>query len=265
MPGLRLFSLLFIAILTAGCATSPTGQSQLLLFPDSEMARMGAVAFEETKKRTPPSNDPRLISYVQCVASALTREDRTSTQWEVQIFESPDVNAFALPGGKVGVYTGILKVATNQHQLAAILAHEFEHVLANHGNARVSAAYATQGALTLTQALAGTPSPMKDQMFGLLGVGAQYGILMPYGRGQETEADVLGLDLMARAGFDPRQAVQLWRNMSRAAGGKSPPTFLSTHPANEDRIRVLTQRMPQALSVYQAARNSGRRPDCRQP
>ncbi len=262
MSGLRLSLSLLIAVLTAGCATSPTGQSQLLLFPDSEMAKMGAVAFEETKKRTPLSKDARLISYVQCVASALTRQVPSSVQWEVQVFESPEINAFALPGGKIGVYTGILKVATNQHQLAAIIGHEIEHVLANHGNARVSAAYAAQGALTLTQALAGAPSPMKDQMFGLLGVGAQYGILMPYGRGQETEADVLGLDLMARAGFDPREAVQLWRNMSQAAGGRSPPAFLSTHPANEARIRVLNQRMPQALSLYEAARNSGRRPDC---
>ena len=182
----------------------------------------------------------------------------------MQVFDSPEVNAFALPGGKIGVYTGILTVASNQDQLAAILGHEVEHVLAEHGNARVSAAYATQGALAVTQALSGAPSPMKDQVLGLLGVGAQYGVLMPYGRGQETEADVLGQDLMARAGFDPREAVQLWRNMSSVAGGKSPPSFLSTPPANEQRIRTLTERMPQAMALYEAARASGRRPDCRQ-
>ncbi len=261
----RVLSLLFMVALLASCATSPTGQRQLRLFPDSEMAKMGVAAFEETKKRTPQSKDARLVAYVQCVAAALTRQSGTGTQWEVQVFESPEINAFALPGGKIGVYTGILKVASNQHQLAAILGHEVEHVLADHGNARVSAAFAAQGALTLTQALAGAPSPMKDQLFGLLGLGAQYGVLMPYGRGQETEADVLGHDLMARAGFDPREAVQLWRNMSKAAGGKSPPSFLSTHPANEERIRVLTQRMPGAMRLYEAARQSGRRPDCVQP
>ncbi len=261
----RVLSLFLIVFLLASCATSPTGQRQLLLFPDSEIAKMGATAFDETKKKTPQSKDARVVAYVQCVATALTRQVGSNTQWEVQVFESPEINAFALPGGKIGVYTGILKVASNQHQLAAILGHEVEHVLANHGNARISAAYATQGALTLTQALAGAPSPMKDQLLGLLGVGAQYGVLMPYGRGQETEADVLGLDLMARAGFDPREAVQLWRNMSRAAGGKSPPSFLSTHPAHEARIQVLTQRMPEAMMLYQAARQSGRRPDCPQP
>lgn len=261
----RLFTLMLIVLLIASCATSPTGQRQLLLFPDSEIAKMGATAFEETKKRTPLSTDTRLVAYVQCVAAALTRQVGAGSRWEVQVFESPEINAFALPGGKIGVYTGILKVASNQHQLAAILGHEIEHVLADHGNARVSAAFATQGALTLTQALAGAPSPMKDQLFGLLGVGAQYGVLMPYGRGQETEADLLGLDLMARAGFDPREAVQLWRNMSQAAGGKSPPSFLSTHPAHGERIRTLNQRMPGAMQLYEAARQRGRRPDCRQP
>ena len=261
----RVFPLLLIVILLGACATSPTGQPQLRLFPDSEMAKMGVAAFEETKKRTPRSKDTRLIGYVQCVAAALTKQAGTNTQWEVQVFESPEVNAFALPGGKIGVYTGILKVASNQHQLAAILGHEIEHVLADHGNARVSAAYAAEGALSLTQALAGAPSPMKDRLFGLLGLGAQYGVLMPYGRAQETEADVLGHDLMARAGFDPREAVQLWRNMSKAAGGKSPPSFLSTHPANEERIRALTQRMPETKKLYEAARKSGQRPDCKQP
>jgi predicted Zn-dependent protease len=136
-------------------------------------------------------------------------------------------------------------------------------VLAEHGNARVSAAYATQGVLTVAQALAGgASSPMKDQLLGLLGLGAQYGVLMPYGRAQETEADVLGHDLMAKSGFDPREAVTLWRNMSKAAGGKAPPPFLSTHPANEERMGALTQRMPEAAKLYQVARNSGRSPNC---
>ena len=265
MTAARVFPLLLVVVLTTSCATSPTGQRQLRLFPDSEMTKMGVTAFEQTKKQTPQSTDTDLVGYVQCVAAAVTQQAGANTQWEVRVFESPEVNAFALPGGKIGVYTGILKVASNQHQLAAILGHEVEHVLADHGNARVSAAYATQGALSLTQALAGAPSPMKDQLFGLLGLGAQYGVLMPYGRAQETEADVLGHDLMARAGFDPRQAVELWRNMGKAAGGNSPPSFLSTHPANEERIRALTKRMPGAMKLYEAAGRRGLRPDCRQP
>jgi len=106
---------------------------------------------------------------------------------------------------------------------------------------------------------------MKEQLFGLLGLGAQYGILMPYGRAQETEADVLGHDLMAKAGFDPRESVQLWRNMSKAGGGKSTPPFLSTHPSNEERIRALTKRMPEVMKLYEAAGKRGLRPDCKQP
>ncbi len=259
---LRLVPVLLAALFSVACATSPTGQRQLRLFPDSQMVQMGATAFEQTKQQTPQSTDAKLVGYVQCVATAVTRQAGSNTQWEVQVFESPEINAFALPGGKIGVYTGILKVASNQHQLAAILGHEVQHVLAEHGNARVSAAYATQGALSLTQALAGAPSPLKNQLFGLLGLGAQYGVLMPYGRAQESEADVLGHDLMAKAGFDPREAVQLWKNMSKAAGGKAPPPFLSTHPANEERIRVLTERMPGAMNLYEAARQRGLQPEC---
>lgn len=259
---MRIFLLMLIALASVSCATSPTGQRQLQLFPDSQMTTMGVTAFEETKQKTPVSKDAALTRYVQCVASAVTAHANSRLNWEVQLFDSPEVNAFALPGGKIGVYTGILGVAANQDQLAAILGHEVQHVLAEHGNARVSAAYATQGVLTLTQALSGAPSPMKDQLFGLLGVGAQYGVLMPYGRGQETEADVLGHDLMARAGFDPREAPELWRNMSRASGGGGPPSFLSTHPANEERIRTLSARMPQALKLYEAAQARGVRPEC---
>lgn len=260
---LRVLPILIAAVLVGACATSPTGQRQLRLFPDSEMAKMGATAFEQTKKETPRSNNAAQVAYVRCVATAVTRQVAGNTKWEIQVFDSDEINAFALPGGKIGVYTGILKVARNQDQLAAILGHEVQHVLAEHGNARVSAAYATQGALAVTQALTGAPSPMKDQLLGLLGMGAQYGVLMPYGRAQESEADVLGQDLMADAGFDPRESVELWRNMSKASGGKAPPPFLSTHPANEERIRTLSERMPAAMKLYSAARKSGRRPDCK--
>jgi predicted Zn-dependent protease len=256
----RLFSLITMLTLLAGCATSPTGQRQLRLFPDSAMTRMGATTFEQTKSETPLAKDAKLVAYVSCVAQAIIRQTAPGTAWEVRVFESPQINAFALPGGKIGVYTGILGVAQSQHQLAAIIGHEVEHVRAEHGNARVSAAYATQGALAVTQALSGAASPMKDQLFGLLGAGAQYGILMPYGRGQESEADSLGQDLMARAGFDPREAVTLWQNMEKASEGKAPPAFMSTHPANQERIRALGQRMPGALALYHQAQARGLRP-----
>ncbi|MFA7388686.1 MAG: M48 family metallopeptidase [Thiohalobacteraceae bacterium] len=255
---LRGISVFAVSVALLACATSPTGQRQLQLVPEQQLAEMGATAYQQMKQETPVSQQANLRNYVLCVANAITREVPGGTQWEVTLFEDKAVNAFALPGGKIGVYTGLLNVAVNQHQLAAVLAHEVAHVLAEHPNARVSAAYATQAGLDIVQTLAGASSPGKQSLLGLLGVGAQYGILMPYGRAQETEADVLGINLMARAGFDPRESIALWRNMSKA-GGAQPPELLSTHPSNETRIQRLQEELPVAMPVYERAAN---KPNC---
>ncbi|MDH3280168.1 MAG: M48 family metallopeptidase [Gammaproteobacteria bacterium] len=246
----------------AACATSPTGQKQLKLFPEATIAEMGVTAFQQIKQKTPVSKDSRVNRYVNCVADAVTRQVGQNTRWEVTVFDDDAANAFALPGGKIGVYTGLLKVAANQDQLATVLAHEVAHVLANHGNARISAAYATEAGLQLAQALAGTPSAQTNQLLGLLGLGAQVGVLLPYGRGQESEADILGLGYMARAGFDPRESIGLWQNMARA-NKRQPPEFLSTHPAHGTRIDDLQRAMPGALKAFNAARAGGRNPQCR--
>lgn len=250
-----------VATLTA-CAHSPLGTPQLNLVSDSEMSALGAEAFAEAQQETPQSRDPAATAYVQCVASAITREVAPGETWDVKLFESPQVNAFALPGGHIGVYTGLLEVANTQDQLAAVLAHEVAHVTAKHGNARVSAAYASQGAVQLTSAFLGGGAT-NQKLMGLLGTGLQYGVLMPYGRGQETEADLVGLDSMAKAGFDPRQSVTLWQNMAKA-GGDQPPTFLSTHPSHEGRIEELSKRMPSAMSLHDRAVAAGKRPRCAQ-
>lgn len=245
-----------------GCATSPTGRPQLLLIPQSQIAQMGVAAYQETKKNTPISSDTRTNHYVNCVANAITREVTAQTDWEVTVFEDKAVNAFALPGGKIGVYTGLLEVAENQDQLAAVIGHEVGHVLANHGNARVSAAYATQGALLIAQIAAIGASREKQQLMGLLGVGTQFGILLPYGRSQESEADIIGLELMAKAGFNPEASTQLWRNMAKESDGKQPPEFMSTHPSHERRIRDLNAGMLRAVDLYQDAEDSGKVPNC---
>ncbi len=259
------FSILCISLLLGSCATSPTGQTQLKLFPDSEIAKMGITAYDEVKKTTPVSKDKNANAYVMCVANAVTRVVPANIKWEVNLFDDEAVNAFALPGGKIGVYTGLLKVAGNQDQLAAVIGHEIAHVIADHGNARVSAAFATQTGLQLAQILAGATTQQKSQLIGLLGLGAQYGILMPYGRGQESEADILGLEYMARAGFNPRESITLWQNMGKAGGGKEPPAILSTHPSNEQRISDLNQALPGATKIYKKARNQGIKPQCGQP
>jgi len=257
---------LMLAAGLAACATSPLGRDQLILFPDDQVAQMGVTAYQELKNSTPLTKDREVSSYVNCVADALTRAlvdgaDQPQ-EWEVSVFADDQVNAFALPGGKIGVYQGLLSVAENQHQLATVIGHEIAHVLARHSNERISTQYATSTGLELASVLAGQATPVKQTLFGLLGVGAQVGVLLPFGRKQETEADLLGLELMARAGFDPEQSVPLWENMI-ASGGESPPEFLSTHPSGESRIRALQQTMPTAVPLFEQARSGGVRPECR--
>lgn len=250
----------------AACATSPMGRDQLILFPDDQIAEMGVTAYQELKSSTPVSRDSGASRYVNCVADALTQAlpdgSPAQPEWEVTVFADDQINAFALPGGKIGVYQGLLGVAENQDQLATVIAHEIAHVLSRHSNERISTQYATSTGLELASVLAGQSTPAKQTLFGLLGVGAQVGVLLPFGRKQESEADLIGLELMARAGFDPRQSVDLWQNMG-AAGGGGPPEFLSTHPSGETRIRTLQQHLPNVLPLAEQARTRGARPDCR--
>jgi predicted Zn-dependent protease len=257
---IRLFVLLTGLTLLPGCVTSPTGRSQLVLMPESEINQMGLQAFTTIKQETRVDRSTVTNRYVQCVASAITRE--VGGTWEVVVFNDTDANAFALPGGKIGVYTGMLKVAENQDQLATVIGHEVAHVLAHHSNERVSQKFAVEQGLNLINAIASPQSATGQTLMGLLGVGAQYGVLLPYSRIQESEADIVGLDLMAKAGFDPRQSTSLWINMSRA-GGSQPPEFLSTHPSHGSRISELTGHMPVALQLQSRARQQGKRPACK--
>lgn len=259
----RFVVVVLVAALVA-CSTSPTGRRQLTLFPSADMNRMGATAFEEIREQTPTEDNTEAVRYVECIADALLaqlggREGRMN--WEVVVFRDDAVNAFALPGGRIGVYTGLLDVAENQHQLAAVIGHEIGHVMAEHGNERMSTAFATNAGMQVVQILSDESSVRQQQALGLLGLGAQFGIILPFSRTQESEADEIGLELMARAGFDPRQSVDLWRNMA-AAGGNAPPEFLSTHPSSATRIRDLQQLMPRAVRRYQEAGAQGRRPEC---
>jgi predicted Zn-dependent protease len=242
------------ALLVVACATSPTGRSQLRLVSDDEMSAMGITAYRDMQQKQPRSQDAVKSRYVQCVASALTAQVPGRTQWEVTLFDSKDVNAFALPGGKIGVYTGLLKVATTQDQLAAVLGHEVSHVLAGHSASRVSNQMATQLGVGVLSAASGMDANM-------IGMGAQLLVLLPFSRGDESEADVLGLDLMAKAGFNPEGAVTLWQNMARA-GGEKPPEILSTHPSDSTRINGLRSRLPQVDPLYQQARARGLKPNC---
>lgn len=262
MHALRPRHILFVclALLTAvlvACSVSPTGRKQLLIFPDAEVASMGVAAFDQQKKDSPISRDAKATAYVQCVTGQLLRSmGQSPLDWEVVLFDAKQVNAFALPGRKIGVYSGLLGVAGNQHMLAAVVGHEIGHVIAQHSNERISTQYATQQGMAILQAVSGEMTENKQLVFAALGLGAQYGVILPYGRKQESEADIIGLDLMARAGFDPQQSVTLWQNMAKAGGNQS-PQFLSTHPSNQTRINDLQARMSHALALQQQARSNG--------
>jgi predicted Zn-dependent protease len=243
-----------VAAALVACATSPTGRSQLHLVSDAEMDQMGIAAFQKMKQKTPPTRDAKTSSYVNCVASTVTREGGSGRNWEVQVFEDKQVNAFALPGGKIGVYTGLLKVAKNQDQLAAVIGHEVAHVIAGHSAARVSNEMAAQLGVGVLSAASGVDA-------NAIGLGANLLLLMPFSRGDETEADILGQDAMARAGFDPRESVALWQNMAQASSG-APPQILSTHPSHDSRIRDLQNRLSVSMPLYEQARAQGRIPRC---
>lgn len=243
-----------LALVLVACAVSPTGRKQLLLFPDGEVATMGATAFTQQKEQTPASKDGKKSAYVQCVTSQLLKTmGQNPADWEVVLFDSAQVNAFALPGRKIGVYTGLLPVASNQNQLAAVIGHEIGHVIAKHSNERLSTQAAAQKGLGIVQAVlsSGEQSQEKQLLMGALGLGAQYGVILPYGRAQESEADIIGLELMAKAGFDPEQSIALWQNMNAASGGKKPPELLSTHPSDQTRIKDLQKHMKKALRLRQ--------------
>ncbi len=251
-PTFRVLTCALIATLVVACATSPTGRRQLKLVSDAEISQMGVAAFQKLKQETPPTSNQKVNAYVQCVSQAITRE--VGGAWEVQVFESKEVNAFALPGGKIGVYTGLLKVAENQHQLAAVVGHEVAHVLAGHSAARVSNQMAAQLGVAVVAGATGMSPDM-------IGMGANLLLVLPNSRGDESESDILGQQLMARAGFDPSQAAQLWVNMSKGAGG-APPEMMSTHPSSDTRIRDLNNNLVKVNPLYEQARASGKRPNC---
>lgn len=245
----------------AACATSPLGRQQFLLLPADQMDEMGVTAYSQMKDEKPLSSSQQQTAYVRCVTTAITATLDGSQQWEVNLFQDDSANAFALPGGKIGVNTGLLKVANNQSQLATVIGHEIGHVQAQHSNERMSLQYATQSGMQVLGALAGEDSATKQGVLAALGVGAEYGLALPFSRKHEAEADIIGLQLMAQAGFDPRQSVSLWQNMN-AANGNEPPEFMSTHPSNSTRIDGLQARIPEVMPLYNQAKAAGRNPQC---
>lgn len=253
----------------SACATtvSPTGRTQYVgAVPEAQLNQLGAQAFAEMKAKQKVSNDGRQTAYVSCVVNAIVRQLPPEAQrigWESAVFVDDNPNAFALPGGKVGVYTGIFGVARDQDQLAAVIAHEIGHVTARHHDERITRQAGASGALQVVGSLLGSRYGEGVGNAAMQGgsIAAQAGFLLPGSRAQESEADVVGQQLMASAGFDPRAAVRLWQNMI-AAGGSRPPQWLSTHPDPQSRIGELQARAARLVPTYEQARASGRVPKC---
>ena len=254
-----------MAVLLAACASSPTGRNQLVLKSDAALAAEGQRQFNMIREQMPLVKDRATIDFVACVANAIVDQlegEDAEMFWELAVIDAPDVNAFVLPGGKISVFSGILSVAQTQHQLAAVLGHEVAHVTAQHANERASRGSVANVGIDIAAILLGGGYARQTQAAQqTLQTGAALGIMNPFSRKQETEADVIGLEYMAKAGFDPRESVTLWQNMAEKNESRI-PEFMSTHPSGDTRIESLVSQFPTALAYYNEARAKGHEPNC---
>ncbi len=257
----RLLALLLSTALILGACyvNKETGRRQLLVFPASEEASLGRQTFLELKNQTPQSSDPEQNALVSRVGQKISGVvSLPNAQWEFVTFkDDKTVNAFCLPGGKIGVYTGILPITQSEAGLAAVMGHEVAHATARHGGERMSQQLLVGlGGLALEVALRDQPQQTIALAMTAYGIGTTVGAMLPFSRSHELEADKLGMMYMARAGYDPHEAVDLWKRMkaeSTKRGGK-PPEFLSTHPSDERRIAELEKHLPEAMAAYEKTR-----------
>lgn len=252
-----------MGLLCAGlsaCTTAPvTGRRQLSLVSSEQEMQLGLTSFEELKKETPISKDPAANALVQKVGTRIASaagKDLPDAKWEFVVFESKEANAFCLPGGKIGVYTGILPITKDEAGLATVLGHEVAHAAAHHGAARMSRQMVVEGAQQLLNSGLANSDPKIQSLATLAyGVGSQVGVMLPFSREDESQADHIGLVYMARAGYDPRAALDFWGRFAAATPAPSGPAFLSTHPVTPVRIEDLKKEMGEALAEYQKNKN----------
>jgi len=248
----KVLGVAFLGVFLVACQTvQQTGRTQFIIVPDSQELQLGQDAYKETldKNRLSTRSDwqAQLRRVGQRIAAA---SEKPEFKWEFNVIQGKEVNAFALPGGKVAFWEGIMPVAQDDNGIAVIMGHEVAHALARHGAERMSQ---SMGAEILGQIISlgiGQVSPgIHDEVLQAYGLGATVGVLLPWGRTQESEADRIGLTLMAKAGYDPAAAIAFWERMSKIAGDK-PPEFLSTHPSDATRINQIKEWLPEARSYY---------------
>lgn len=251
--GIGLMTLLGGALLSA-CSTAPvTGRQQMMLVSEAQAQQMGAQAYTETLAKSKLTRDPKYLDQVRRVGAHVAQAaQKPEYQWEFNVIDEPKtINAWALPGGKVAVYTGLLDLGLSDAELAAVIGHEVAHALAQHSRERMSQAMVQQ--IGLEALAAGTQ--LGEGALQAVNLALGIGVGLPFGRQQESEADYIGLDLMAKAGYDPRAAISFWQKMERASGGGKPPEFLSTHPTSAHRIRDIETALPKFLPTYEANKN----------
>jgi predicted Zn-dependent protease len=254
----------FSFALAACSKNSITGRNQLALLPESELRSMAATEYQQFLSQNKvvsasASKDAEMVRRVGSrLVSAINKYYSTKGlanelegyKWEYNLVDAKDVNAWAMPGGKIVVYTGLLPVTQNEAALAVVLGHEITHALAHHGNERMSQQMVAQGIGVVGGVLTSGNQQVSNIFNNIYGPGAQVGVLLPNSRKQELEADHYGLIFTAMAGYNPREAIPLWERMKSMSEGNRPPEFLSTHPAEDTRIQKLQEMMPEALKYY---------------
>ena len=260
----KLVVLCGLLLLLSGCTeVAITGRKQFNLVPDSMMNSMGFQSYSEFLTNSKLSKDFRKTQMVKRVGSRIQKageqycaqnnlsDSLQGYQWEINLIEDDQINAWAMPGGKMVVYTGLLKVTQSEAGLATVIGHEIAHIFAKHGAERMTQGLIVEmGGVALSKALSNSPAQTKNLFMKSYGVGTQVGVLLPYSRVHETEADHLGLIFMAMAGYNPNEAVNFWQRMSIAKQGSQTIEILSTHPADSTRIRNIQSLIPKAMQYY---------------
>jgi predicted Zn-dependent protease len=263
MKKYSLFATVLLIIIIYGCTVVPiTGRKQMNLLPESDLISMGLTSYQEFMKENPLSSDKtnasvvrevgiRIATAVQQFFADNNMQSRLNGyQWEFALVDNKEANAFCLPGGKVVVYKGLLPLTVDRSGLAVVISHEIAHAVARHGNERMSQEMLVQlGGMALSTAVKNKPEQTQNIFLSAYGLGSQVGVLLPYSREHELEADKLGLIFMAMAGYNPETSIRFWERMT-SAGGAKPPEFLSTHPSDAARINNIKANMPEIMKYY---------------
>lgn len=247
----------FLGLACCGCRSAPmTGRRQLMLTPEKTEIALGLEAYQQVTQETPLSTNAQRIGVVERVGKKIAAVARRADyQWEFRLLDTPEQNAFALPGGKVAIHEGLLPVCQNEAGLAVVMSHEVAHALARHGGERMSQQYAVHGVQQAVGVVfAKAEQAQRDRILQVYGAASKYGVILPYSRKQESEADHIGLMLMAEAGYDPEEAPRFWQRFASVKDAQNqPPEFMSTHPSDQRRAENLLALLPEAQQLYQQA------------